>query len=330
MIKYFICAIVLCYCTSGLFGQQVLSSKAMVAITPAISDGIDLPDNAKKSLAQKLIQITTQNGFGSFSGELVLTANVVTTDKQMTGTVPPQFINNIEVSLYVLNIAEAVIIAETSVSLRGIDKLENRAIIQAINNLNPRSPAIRNFMDECRTKIIDYYTTRIPALLAKSKSLADRAEYDEALAVLSVIPENMDEYPAIADQMVAIYTKKLDKDAASAIQEAKARMATKDYEGALDALTYIDPSSTRFAEASKMINSIKQSIDAKEQAELAAKMQQMELQRETMQRNHDDAVALEKLRIDAAKKVGEAFGQAAAKESMNDKVTKWFLGKFKK
>lgn len=151
-------------------------------------------------------------------------------------------------------------------------------------------------------KIIDYYTTRIPALTAKAKSLADRTEYDQALAVLASVPESVDEYPAIADQMVAIYMKKIDKDGTAFLQNAKAKLAQHDLEGALNELIRIDPSSNCFAKATEMIDAIKQKADEKEKAELEREMQQLEAEKEAQQKAQENQVMLEKLRIEAAKK----------------------------
>lgn len=319
---------ILLLCSFHSQGQEVLSAKEMVAVTPVIPDGLDLPDYAKKALEHKLIQITTQNGFGSISGEIALTTNVITTDKQVTGTIPAQYVVSLEVSLIVVNVLEGTIINEIAVPLKGIDKAENRAITMAFNNLNPRSPAIRNFMNQCRKKIIDYYTTRIPALTAKAKSLADRTEYDQALAVLASIPESVDEYPAIADQMVAIYMKKIDKDGTAFLQNAKAKLAQHDLEGALNELIRIDPSSNSFAKATEMIEAIKQEADEKEKAELEREMQQLEAEKEAQQKARENQVMLEKLRIEAAKKAGENYTRTSSSD-MEKQVSKWFLERFK-
>lgn len=319
---------VLLLCSFYSQGQEVLCAKEMVAVTPVIPDGLDLPDYAKKALEHKLIQITTQNGFGSISGEIALTANVITTDKQVTGTIPAQYVVSLEVSLIVVNVLEGTIINEIAVPLKGIDKAENRAITMAFNNLNPRSPAIRNFMKQCRKKIIDYYTTRIPALTAKAKSLADRTEYDQALSVLASIPESVDEYPAIADQMVAIYMKKIDKDGTAFLQNAKAKLAQHDLEGALNELIRIDPSSNSFTKATGMIDAIKQEADEKEKAELEREMQQLEAEKETQQKARENQVMLEKLRIEAAKKAGENYTRTSSSD-MEKQVSKWFLERFK-
>jgi len=329
MKKFLYCLFLIAYCSLQLSAQQTLSSKEMIGITPALPINMELPEPVKKILEHKLVQIATQNGFGSVSGEIALTADVITTDKQMTGTVPAQHILNIEVSFYILNLAEGVVIDETAVNLRGIDKSEKRAFIQAINRINPRSPAIRNFMNQSRKKIIDYYTTRTPALLVKAQSLAERGEYDEALSVLSAIPEGIDEYPAVADQMIAFYTKRMEKNAAAALQQAKAKIAIHDYEGALNDLAQIDPGTSSFTAATQLIESIKKSINEEEKAALEQEMKELEAERIAQQKAKEDAVELEKLRIDAARKIGEAYTEAQAKESITSQIAKWFADKNK-
>lgn len=324
MISLFICW---CSLSSALYGQQTLSSKEMVAITPVLSRSIDLPAHAQKTLGNKLSQIATQNGFGSVSGEFVLTANTLVVDKQMTATAPVRFVVELEVSLYVLNVLEGTVIDEMSVVVKGIDTQDHKAIIQAINQIKPKSSEIRRFMEECRVKLIEYYNTRIPTLLAKANSLAERFQYEEALMVLSAIPEMVDQYPTVADQMVAICTKMLDREATIAIQEAKSKIAQKDYEAALDALAAVDPASTKSKEAFDLIESIKKSIDEKEAAEMAEKLQRYEDSKEAALRAYDDKVALEKMRIEAARKVGVETAKTQA--SVSEGVNKWFLGKFR-
>ena len=53
----------------------------IIAITPAVCEELQIPDDAKKILNQKLLQMATKNGFGAIGGPFVLTANVNTVDK---------------------------------------------------------------------------------------------------------------------------------------------------------------------------------------------------------------------------------------------------------
>ena len=291
-----------------------------IAIIPTVCDDLKLPEEAKKALSQKLLQMTTQNGFGATSGSFVLTANVHTIDKVVSGTVPPQFIIDLEVSVYVVNLNENIIAAETSFEVRGMDSTEGRALAKAINRINAKSPAVREFMASAREKIIDYYSGRIPAIIAKAQSLSDRGEYEEAISILAAVPESLEEYPMVAEKMTATYTQMVDKFATVALQDAKSKIALKDYAGALDALMAVDPSSTRFKEADAMVETIKRTIEEKERAAMQA-------QKELAQKMHDDEVMLQKMQIEASKKSAEQQMQSeSAGKKLQNTLSKWLFG----
>lgn len=316
-----------------LLGLFTLSAMAQVdngqkiAITPAVCDDLPLPENAKRALGQKLLQMATQNGFGASAGAFVLTANVNTVDKIMSGTIPAQFIVDLEVSVYIVNLTENIIAAETSFQVRGMDKAEAGAVVRAINKINARTPEVRTFMASAREKIIDYYATRVPVIIAKAQSLSDRGEYEQAIATLSAVPESIDEYPLVVEKMTAAYTQMVDKFAKVALQDAKSKMALRDYSGALDALMAVDPSSTLYPQASAMVDSIKGAIDAKEQAEMQARLEQMKQQQELAQKMHDDEVMLRKMQIEASKKSAETQvkSESAGKE-LQKSLSKWLFG----
>jgi len=308
---------------SILSAQNTFSSKDMIGITPMLSSYLNLPSDAVRSLELKLTQIATQNGFGSYSGQFVLTSNVVLINKEATATAPIQHLVNLEVSFFVVNVMENVIVDEMSYEVQGIDRLENKAFIRAINEIKPKNAQVRLFMNNVREQIITYYNTRIPALISKAKGLSDRTEYDEALAVLASIPEAVDQYPMVAEQMVAIYQKKIDREANSLLIEAKGYMTLGDYENAIYYLSCVDPNSSKFKEAHGMLNQIKGELTA-QQAE--AKQKEIE-DMEVAMKKYDDAVMLEKMRIESAQKVG--VESAKSQGSLADSLNKWFFGKFK-
>ena len=247
-------------------------------------------------------------------------------DKQVTATAPAQYIVELEVSVYVVNLQEQLLAAETSFVVKSIESSEHKAMIRAINRINARTPVVRQFMTSAREKIVDYYATRIPMIVAKAQSLADRDDYEAALAALAAVPESLDDYPMVAEKMTAVYTQMVDKFATVSIQEAKSKIALRDYEGALDALLYVDPSSTRFEEAARMVDSIKGTIDAREQAEMQVRLNQMEAQRELALKMHDDEVMLRRMQIEASQKTAEkrASGSDAATQSA---LKSWLFGK---
>lgn len=181
--------------------QNVISSRQMVAVTPMLSDKADLPSAAKSLLAQKLGQIATQNGFGSVSGQIVLTANAVTVDKTATATAPVQLVVKMDVTLYVIDLTDGTVIDSYTFEVQGIDNSDHKAVVKAIAQIKPKSPGVRSFMTRVRGKIIDYYTTHIPAIITKAQTLEKMGRPNEALALLSSVPDIIDEYPAVAEQM---------------------------------------------------------------------------------------------------------------------------------
>lgn len=320
--------IVAALCLSwSVSAQQTYTAKDMVGITPMLSSYLDLPSDAVRSLDMKLKQMVTQNGMGATSNQFILTANTVVLDKQVTATAPAQFIVELEVSFFVLNLVDNVIVDEMSYTVKGIDRLENKAVIQAINQIKPKSPQVRQFMDNTRESIITYYNTRIPAIVAKAQSLAAREEYYEAIYLLSGVPECVDQYPMVAEQMSAIYLKMLDYEAAAAIQEAKGFVAIRDYESAIYALRGVNPVSGKSKDAMAVIEQIKSKIDADEQRKIDEELKKYEDAKEAAQRQHDDNVMLTKMAIEAGQKIG--VEKAKTETNVSQSLNKWFLGKFK-
>lgn len=324
MIRKLLICLTACCAPWLLTGQT--QQEERIAITPMVCDALDLPADARAALNQKLLQMTVQNGFGATGGPFVLTAGVRTADKQVTATVPAQYIVELEVSVFVVNLQEQLLVAETSFVVKSVESSDHKAVVRAVNRINARTPVVRQFMTSAREKIVDYYATRVPAIVAKAQSLADRGDYEAALAALTAIPESLDDYPMAAEKMTAVYTQMVDKFAAVSIQEARGKIALRDYEGALDALLYVDPSSTRFEEAVRMVDSIKGTIDAREQAEMQARLDQMEAQRELALKMHDDEMMLRRMQIEASRKATEkqASGADAATQSA---LKDWLLGK---
>ena len=296
--------ILILLCCALLPQIMVAQSEQHIAIRPVLSENLNLPPEAAHTLEQKLMQLTVQNGFGATGGTFALTADIQILDRQVTKSAPAQYVMDLELSLWVVNLEEQIVVAESSIRLKAIERSEYKAWVRAINSINARSPQLRKFMKVARSQILDYYTVRIPKLIAQAQSLADRAEYDKALALLAGIPECVEEYALVAQKMSQIYIQMVDKFAMTSIQEAKAKLALKDYKSALEALVYVDPISTHFAEADQMIAQVYRQLNPEEKELLHETLLQAEEQHHTsetlesetarQQRIHEEAITLEK------------------------------------
>ena len=224
----------------------------------------------------KLNQIVVQNGFGSAAGQFALVPNVMVVDKQVTRSTPQKYMIKLEISLYILDVLEQSIIAEKSFSLTGVDRLENRAIVQAVNQLNPRSATVRTFMGQTRSKILDYYSTRLPMMVRKADALAEQGKYDEAYVILSSVPESAEGYSMVLDRKTDIYKKFIDKSSAAALRDAQARIAAGDIDGSLAALENVDTESSSAAGISKVVADIRAKAGANADRDYEMKLKAIE------------------------------------------------------
>ena len=236
-------AIVLCSISSA-----AQTPESRIALTPYVEFSRErIPEVALRSLERKLASMATANGFASVSGEFIITAMTDVLNTSVTATAPPKFVSEVEVAVYVLNNPEQLIVDQKVYSLKGLGTSEQSAVMNAINQLNVRSTDTKRFMENVRTRMLDYYAARLPAIIAKAQSLAAMSRYEEALAALAAVPESLAEYPQVADLMVDIYTGYIDREAKAIIADAKTKIAQHDYAAAFRELVKVDPNSTLFA-----------------------------------------------------------------------------------
>lgn len=288
---------------------QAQEPEAKIALTPYVIYELEtVPAAALSSLQRKLTSMATANGFAGTSDTFLLTGVPSVTDVSMTPTAPAQFVVSMDIEMFVVNNPEEVIVAQTVYSVKGVGASEQKAIIGAINQINVKSIETRRFMENARTKIIDYYAGRLPSIVAKAQSMASMKRYDEALAVLSAVPECLDEYPQVADLMVDIFTKKIDMVADSLIRSASAKLAMDNPEGAVADLVKVDPYSSLAAKADGIVSDIKAKADAEKQAALQKEIEAYEYERDFARRQYEDEIDLKNKRLDLAKEMSAATG----------------------
>ncbi|MDR1880388.1 MAG: hypothetical protein LBQ78_05595, partial [Tannerellaceae bacterium] len=305
-----------CFLLIGVpaMSQRTLTQKDAIAITPVVSDELHLPSGVLSILETKTRQMLTSNGLANYSERFVLVPNITVLTKNVTPTAPPMFSMELEISFYVLDAVEGTIMNEISYTKKGINREEHKAFIQAINEINPRSAEVKRFIDATKERLIEYYKMRTPVLLKQAEALAAQSKYEDALMVLSNIPENMEGYEVVAGAMASIHKQYVNREADFLINEAKGYLTTKKYPEAMEALAQVDPLSDRYKTAISMVDQLKASIEAreraaraaveeKEKAAIARQMQIYEDKKAAAQKAHDDQVEITKLSIAASRDV---------------------------
>jgi hypothetical protein len=280
---------------------QTKNDPSAIVLTVIIPEDIDgFPDVAKNVLSNKITQVATANGVSAFEGfgRFFITAIPSIMTRDIVPGPPQQIAQNMDVTFYIADYFDQKIFASTSISCKGVGTNENKAYIDAIKNVNVNSPKLKEFVQLGKQKIIDYYIAQCDNIINKAKSLAGQKSYEEAIYLLTSIPEAVpDCYNKSLAETQIIYQQYIDHLCNVNLAHAKSAWAAEQNStGAYKAgeyLNYIYPDAKCYGEAQKLHQEIKKKVldDWK-----------------FVMKIYQDGVNLESQRIRAWRDVGVAYG----------------------
>ncbi len=207
--------------------QSYLPGK--VAFTPVFGNYTGFSDEVCSIMEQRLTQIVVSNGLGSYSNQYVITARIFTEDKQVTSTSPAQYVVNLTIQFTALDVENNILVGEVSVPVKGVDRTENRAYINAIRQLSASNQAIRTFIRKSTDNIIQAYNRSAWNLVTQADNMAAKGDYEGALATLASIPTEIDDYAKVQACSEKIYAESVSKKQteAAAVAQQKAESEEK-------------------------------------------------------------------------------------------------------
>lgn len=281
--------------------QVKLDDFGRVILNTYIPENNSIPAEAKKALETKLNQITTINGMGGSAANprFIITAVLNVGTKDIIPGPPQMIAQNIDVTLFVGDAITNTVFSNTVVRIKGVGTNENKSLIDAIKNINPKNKDISEFLEEGKNKIISYYTTQCDFIIKDAETLAKLQKFDEAIYKLALVPEVCkDCYFKCLDDLTTIYQQKIDADCKSKFNEAKttwsANQTPTGAEKAGDILSAINPEATCQSEITLFIKNIDAKLKADEKARWQFKMKQ-----------YADKIAIKKDQIRIAEEKGK-------------------------
>ena len=264
-----------------IHAQAKLEDFGRIILNTYLPDNNAIPAEAKKALETKLNQITANNGMGGSSANprFIITAVLNIGTKDIIPGPPQMIAQNIDVTLFVGDAITNTVFSNTVISIKGVGTNENKSIIDAIKNINPKNKDISNFLEEGKNKIISYYTTQCDFIIKDAETLAKQQKFDEAIYKLALVPEVCKEcYFKCLDDLTKIYQQKIDADCKSKFNEAKttwsANQTPTGAEKVGDILSAINPEATCQSEITLFIKNIDAKLKADEKARWQFKMKQ--------------------------------------------------------
>ena len=285
---------------AALMSATIFAQTEYLPISVYAADNQEsFPQGAKAMIENKLTQLLTRNGIAGldYMGQFVLTITTTPLDKDVIPGPPAKIAEKMEMNLYIVDTYAKTIFSATSFSVRGLGETENKCYLNAISHMPLQNPQVTKFIDEGKQKIIDYYDHEGEAMLKKANYLAKKKEYEEALWIVSLIPQQSKHYDAALQAGLDIYQQYINNECniylAAARQAWAAEQNSKGAAAAGEYLANILPDAGCYDEAMELYSEIKGKVLDDWKFEM---------------KKYQDGVDLEKMRIDASRQVGVAYG----------------------
>lgn len=209
-------------------------------------------------------------------------------------------------NLYIVDAYAKTIFSSTSLTVRGLGETENRCYLNAISHMPLQSPQLTQFIAEGKQKIIAYYDHEGEAIIKKAEALAQQKNYEEAMFWVSLIPQQSKHYDAALKTGVSIYQRYVDNQCNINLAKARSAWAAEQNSfGAVAAgefLANILPDAKCYGEAMELYKEIKGKVLDDWKFEM---------------KQYQDGVDLEKMRIDAMRQIGVAYGNNQPNKEVN-------------
>lgn len=257
------------------------------------------PHNAAIQMENKLTQLLTKNGLASLSPEsqFVMTVFAVPQNKEVLGTAPTTYLEQMEMTFYIADVMNKTVFSSTSQVVKGIGATDTKAYMDAIKKINITSPAMAEFVQQGKDKIIAYYDHEADNILAKARMQIKMKEYDAAIYTAMTIPTQCARYNEALAMMEEAYQGYVDQLCNENLAKAKtAWAAEQNSKGAAEAGKYlaeIYPDAKCYGDAEALYKEIKGKVLDDWKFEM---------------KKYDDQISLEKQRIGAMESVGVAYG----------------------
>lgn len=265
----------------------------------------NLSVETQKALKTKLDQITINNGMGGSSANprFIITATINAGTKDIIAGPPQLIAQNLDITIFTGDAVTNTIFSSVTLNLKGVGINENKALIDALKNINPKNKELTAFLEEGKNKIISYYATQCDFIIKDAETLAKQQKIDEAIYKLALVPEVcQDCYFNTSEAAGKIFQQKIDTDCNIKLSKAKllwsGQQNSNKTEEVIAVISGINPKSACYNDVSNFAKQISAKLKADEKAKM-----------ELALKKYNDKIDLEKQQINAYKEIAVEYAK---------------------
>lgn len=238
--------------------QPKLSSIMLNIGKPKVSDNVT--ENNIASLETKIESMVTESGLTSsdYNNNFIIEPKLTVTNVQKSaGGMRSVVIADCSFSLSIKQQNSGSAFSQYSKTIKGSGFNESEAITNAISQIDESDVKVQEFIAKGKQKIIDYYTQNCSVLMQKADKERMLKNYSEALSVLLTVPEEAKScYAQAQSKAQVVFKEQQNFQCKKFLLEAQTAAANKDFDGALQTLSWIDPTGICAGEAKSLIKKI--------------------------------------------------------------------------
>ena len=321
---------------AGLVAAGTLGVPGAAAQAQALDLGRDIPiavamppdldafgASVRGQLQSRLTQIVTGSGMAAVDGyaDIVLFPELVITGEERTdGLIQNVDVIRMEIVLYVKNAMDGALFASTAREVTGSGRGRDRALRDAVRQLNGRDPSIRAFVRDARAEIVGYYERNCRQILSESRAMATAGEIQEGLALLFAVPRDAVQCHQATNDAAAELFAAHEADLCQArVRRAEAELALDHYGASIDALMGVRDSGPCGRRAQELIASIEGEVGQRSEVEFQARLERYRAFTDTIGSGVEatagpDAAARERTLARARMEAVVALNRPAARE----------------
>lgn len=142
------------------FGQEINQDKKNTVKLQVLKPlGLEKQDGAASLLEERLTQAVILNGIASTTSRFVLVTSIRELSSQVTPSTPPQYVTELEVSCYIADQTEKIILQQTTFNVKGVARSAAKAYRNATGMIQARNPKLKTLINKGKEKMIAYYQT---------------------------------------------------------------------------------------------------------------------------------------------------------------------------
>lgn len=227
-----------------------------------------LGENATLALKNKVSKIITRNGMTDSEGFFALVPSIVITDEGVVDTgMMKMKVVSADFTLAVKNIVDNTTFNSQIVPLRANGKDLASALRAMVNMVNINDVRYAKLLKDSQEIINSFYAKQMPLLMSKIEAMVAQEKYEEAMAALSMIPNNVEAAAKISQLKIDIYNKTLENEVVRAVADAELLVRQGKINEALDLCRTVNKLSPNYHEVTAFM---KRLDDQAAQAEAAA------------------------------------------------------------